>query len=99
MGHNRASGAAILLKLYVTGSTDSAKRAEKAVADLVHRYPDANIELNVVDVLSRPEIALADDVFATPTVIRTGGGLERRLVGDLSSVEKLEVGLLIDLMT
>ncbi len=99
MGHDRAPEPKILLKLYVTGTTSSAQKAKSAISDLIQSNPDANIQLKVIDVLSDPEGAMTDNVFATPTVIRSGMGLERRLVGDLSSVEKLQIGLLIDLAT
>jgi len=97
MGHDRAPDTTILLKLYVTGATLSAQRAEGALSELVNNYTNEDIRVEIVDVLSNPEIALADGVFATPTVIRSGKGVDRRLVGDLSSVEKLQIGLLVDL--
>jgi len=83
----------ITLKLFVTGRTPSAMRARQALEALLETHTDSDLRLEVVDVLADPEAALIDNVYATPTIIRSGGGIERRLIGDLSSVEKLEIGL------
>lgn len=85
----------VLLKLFVTGRTPNALRARDAVESLAKTRTSSRIDVEVIDVLSSPEAASIENVFATPTLIKTGGGPERRLVGDLSSVEKLEIGLLI----
>lgn len=86
----------VLLKLFVTGRTPNALRARTAVESLAETHSGTPIKVEVVDVLTNPEIAAFNEVFATPTLIKTGDGPERRLVGDLTSVEKLEIGLLIE---
>lgn len=86
----------VLLKLFVTGRTPNALRAREALHDLVKAHADRAIDVEVVDVLTDPEAASLEDVFATPTLIKKGDGPERRLVGDLSSVEKLQIGLLLE---
>ena len=79
-----------LLRLYVTGRTPSAERAIAALTALADETP---ITLQVIDVLDHPEAAMRDQVFATPTVIRVKPGPTRRVFGDLSSKEMLQVGL------
>lgn len=86
----------VLLKLFVTGRTPNALRARAAVESLATTHSTTRIDLEVFDVLTNPEIAAHNNVFATPTLIKTGCGPERRLIGDLTSVENLEIGLLID---
>lgn len=86
----------ILLKLFVTGRTPNALRAREAVESLARTHRSRQIDVEVIDVLADPGAASIDNVFATPTLVKTGDGPERRLVGDLSSVEKLEIGLLIE---
>ncbi len=94
--HTRTeTGRGVLLKLFVTGRTPSAMRARSALQKLIEMQNRADLHLQVIDVLADPEAAVADNVFATPTLIKTGEGEERRLIGDLSSVEKIEVGLLL----
>ena len=84
---------AVQLRLFVTGNTVSAQRAQKALEELASTLGPDRFDIQVFDVLSNPEAALRNKVFATPTVIRSLNGDEHRLVGDFSSPEKLEAGL------
>ena len=87
----------IVLRLFVAGATSSAEKAKLALdticRDLRAVNPTANVELQTVDILADPDIALMDQVFATPTVIRVSPGPARRLFGDLSSPEMVMIGL------
>lgn len=94
----------VALRLYVTGATPSAERAKaclKTVCDDLRRRrketggSPSSVDLQVIDVLSDPESATMDEVFATPTVIRVAPAPTRRLFGDLSSPEMVMVGLQI----
>ena len=104
MNHMNPADARVALRLYVTGATPSAERAKaclKTVCDDLRRRRSesggspAAVDLQVIDVLSDPESATMDDVFATPTVIRVAPAPTRRLFGDLSSPEMVMVGLQI----
>lgn len=94
----RVAGAArVVLRLFVTGATPSAQRAraclDEVCAELRQAEGQSAVELQVVDVLSDPESAIMDNVFATPTVIRVAPAPSRRLFGDLSSPEMVMIGL------
>ena len=81
------------LKLYVTGAT---QRSERAIAN-IRRICEAELggefELDVIDVLEHPQLAEADKILATPTLIREFPRPSRRIVGDLSDTEKVFLGL------
>jgi circadian clock protein KaiB len=47
----------------------------------------------VIDVLEQPELAEADKILATPTLIRILPPPLRRIIGDLSDTQKVLVGL------
>jgi circadian clock protein KaiB len=87
----------IALRLYVTGQTPGAERAKACLAsvceDLRRGGANRTVDLKVIDVLSDPESAVMDEVFATPTVIRVAPAPTHRLFGDLSSPEMVLVGL------
>lgn len=88
----------VALRLYVTGQTPSAERAKlclASVCDELARDGQWTVDLKVIDVLSDPESAVMDEVFATPTVIRVAPVPTRRVFGDLSSPEMVLVGLQI----
>ncbi len=86
----------VLLKLYITGQTP---RSERAVANL-RRICDERLgegyQLTIVDVLERPELAEQDRILATPTLVRQLPPPVRRIIGDLSDVEKVVAGLNLD---
>lgn len=87
----------IVLRLFVAGATVSAEKAKTALEtvcrDIRGTRPTDDVDLQIVDVLADPDIALMDQVFATPTVIRVSPGPARRLFGDLSSPEMVMIGL------
>jgi len=81
------------LKLYITGKT---ARSEQAISNL-RRICDQELgddyELRIIDVLERPELADEDRILATPTLIKKSPMPIRRVIGDLSDVEKVLLGL------
>ena len=87
----------IVLRLFVAGATASSEKAKASLNsicdDLRARSHENTVELTVIDVLTDPDPALLDQVFATPTVIRVSPGPARRLFGDLSSPEMVTIGL------
>ena len=74
--------------LFVAGMTT---RVERAVDNLRHacdaRLPGA-YELEVVDVLEHPEVAEAEKVLATPTLIKRAPEPQRRIMGDVADAER-----------
>ena len=83
----------IVLRLYVTGNTPSAAQAIATLTALKQDLGVNAVTLDVIDVLENPEAALNDDVYATPTVFRIQPGPQRRVFGNLSSMEMLLVVL------
>lgn len=82
-----------ILKLYVTGNTP---RTERAIANL-RRICDEDLrgqyEMVVVDVLARPQLAEDEKILATPTLVKQLPPPLRRVIGDLTDVEKVLLGL------
>jgi circadian clock protein KaiB len=72
------------LRLYVTGSTLLSMRAIENIEQLTAEELADDYEIEVVDVLERPDLAEADRVFATPTLLRLSPPPVRKLMGDLS---------------
>jgi circadian clock protein KaiB len=78
-----------LLKLYITGQTP---RSERAISNL-HRLCEEGLsgeyELDIIDVLEHPELAVDEKIIATPTLIKELPPPLQRIVGDLSDKEKV----------
>lgn len=76
----------IVLRLFVSGTSQRAARAIEAVQSLCKEYLDNCVQLEVIDVLEHPDRAETERILATPTLIRHSPGPPRRLIGDLSEV-------------
>lgn len=83
----------IRLKLYITGQT---VRSEQAVANLRRLCTErlqAPYEMVVIDVLEQPQEAEHDKILATPTLLRQTPPPTRRVIGDLSDLDRVLDGL------
>lgn len=77
----------VKLRLYVTGSAPNSIAA-LANMNAVRAALDDH-ELEIVDVLERPERALADDVLVTPTLLKLAPRPSCRIVGNLSNTRQV----------
>jgi circadian clock protein KaiB len=82
-------------RLYITGKT---YRSEQAIDTLRHICDliGENAEMKVIDILEEPETAEKDKILATPTLIKSSPPTTRRIIGDLSDIDKVIRGLDID---
>lgn len=88
----------ILLRLFITGETSRSQEAVVNFRRMMNRMPEGLVELEVIDVLERPEAAEQDGILATPTLVRSRPQPERRIIGDLRDSERVLRGLGIDMM-
>lgn len=78
-----------VLRLFVAGYGAATQRILQSLHELLERSLNFPYSLKVIDVLTNPEQAEADQVSATPTLVRVWPHPVRRIVGDLENVEKL----------
>jgi len=83
----------IVLKLYVNGSSPRAATAIENLRRICEHDLHGQYELEIIDVVDRPEAAEVDRVLATPTLIKQLPPPLRRVIGDLSDREKVLLGL------
>jgi circadian clock protein KaiB len=84
-----------VVRLYVAGGTPVARRAESSLRQLMSMV-QANVELEVIDVVTNPAAAEAAGVLATPLVVREEPTPRRRIVGDLTDRTRLAEALGLD---
>ena len=82
-----------LLKLYITGQTPRSVYATTNLSRLVAEVLRDQCEVIIIDALEQPELAEADRVLATPTLIKASPPPARRIIGDLSDAQKVIQGL------
>ena len=81
-----------VLKLYVVGGTQASERALHSIERLHAELADA-AELEVIDLRERPDVAEHERILATPLLVRVSPEPVRRIVGDLSDVDRVRWSL------
>lgn len=84
-----------VLRLYVTGHTPNSVRAIGNLKRVLDTEVKGLYSLEIIDVLRSPQLAEADGILATPTLVKVLPPPPRRIIGDLSDPEKilLDLGL------
>ena len=82
-----------VLRLYVAGLTPRSRTAIENITNICEQYLQGRYDLEVIDVFKRPVLAREEQIIATPTLVKRLPIPLRRFIGDLSSKEKVLVGL------
>lgn len=85
----------VTLRLYIAGQTP---RSLAALANLrklcdEHLATKYTIELEIVDLIQKPQLAATDQIVAIPTLVRKLPAPIKKIIGDLSNTERVLVGL------
>lgn len=83
----------LMLRLYVAGQTPRSQRALLNLRRMCDAQQGLAYDLEVIDVMKHPEIATAQQVMATPMLVREGPVPGRRIVGDLTDQDNVFAGL------
>jgi circadian clock protein KaiB len=82
-----------VLRLYITGSTSRSVLAIKNLKRICEEYLEGRYELEVIDLYQMPTLAKDEQIIAAPTLIKKLPLPFRRIIGDMSNVEKVLMGL------
>jgi circadian clock protein KaiB len=92
-GTGRSAAKEWQLRLYVAGKT---QRSEAALANLrriCEEHLAGKYEIEVIDLLERPQLAKGEQIVAIPTLVRKLPEPVRKIIGDLSDRERVLIGL------
>jgi circadian clock protein KaiB len=78
-----------ILQLYITGLTPRSERAIANLRRICEEKLDGGYEMVIIDVLERPQLAEDERILVTPTLIKPLPLPSRRVIGDLSDMEKV----------
>jgi circadian clock protein KaiB len=82
-----------VFRLYVTAASPiSARAIVNARRFMELRLPGAH-RLDVLDIAENVPFAIADEIIASPTLVRVSPLPARRFIGDLSDITRLEAAL------
>lgn len=82
-----------LLRLYVAGQTPKCIRAFENLKRLCEEHLANRYEIEIVDLLERPQLGRGDQILAIPTLVRKLPEPIKKIIGDLSNTERVLVGL------
>lgn len=81
------------LRLYVAGQTPRSLTAFTNLKKLCEEHLKGKYQIEVIDLLKNPALAEGDQIVALPTLVRKLPQPIRRVIGDLSNMERVMVGM------
>ena len=81
------------LRLYVAGQTARSITAFANLKGLCEEHLAGRYQIEVIDLLKQPQLAQGDQIIAIPTLVRKLPEPIKRVVGDLSNLERVLVGM------
>ena len=81
------------LRLYVAGQTPKSVLAFRNLKEICEEHLQGRYEIEIIDLLERPQLARGDQILAVPTVVRRLPEPIKKIIGDLSNTERVLVGL------
>ncbi|HXN50313.1 MAG TPA: circadian clock KaiB family protein [Candidatus Acidoferrum sp.] len=87
------NGRLVELRLYVAGQTPKSLAALANLKKICAEHLEGRYRLNVIDLVKTPQLARNDQILAIPTLVRKLPEPIRKIIGDLSDVDRVLVGL------
>jgi len=82
-----------VLRLYVAGMTQNAVKALENLNGICEEHLKGRYSIQVIDLLEDPRLAEGDQILATPTLVRALPPPLKKIIGNLSSKDRVLVGL------
>lgn len=82
-----------ILRLYVAGQTPKSLAAFSNLKRICEEHLRANYEIEIIDLMQQPQLAATDQIVALPTLVRRLPAPIKRVVGDLSNLDRVLVGM------
>lgn len=82
-----------VLRLFITGTTSKSVLALTNLKKICEEYLEGQYDLEVIDLYKDPGMAKDEQIIAAPTLIKKLPLPFRRIIGDMSDMEKVLAGL------
>ena len=83
------------MRLYVAGETSRSIAAISNLRQLCEKHLPGIYRIEIIDLMKHPELATSDQIVAVPTLVRGLPRPVRKIIGNLSSADKVFRGLQI----
>src|ERR1700719_3423095 len=90
---SNGNGRYVELRLYVAGQTPKSLAALANLKKICTEHLQGRYKLHVIDLVKTPQLAQGDQILAIPTLVRNLPVPIRKIIGDLSDVERVMGGL------
>jgi circadian clock protein KaiB len=84
-----AGGPEYILRLFVSGILQNSVRAVRNINLICEGYLKGSYKLEIIDIYQRPDLATSEQIIVVPVMIIKSPLPERRIIGDLSNVQKV----------
>ena len=81
------------LRLYVMDTTPKSQTAFANLKQMCENHLKGRYRITVIDLLKQPQLAKGDQILAVPTVVRRLPHPVRTIIGNLSDIDRVLVGL------
>src|SRR6476646_878067 len=81
------------LRLYIAGQTPNSIVAIANLKKMCEDQLRGKYRIEVIDLLKKPQLAKGDQIIAIPTLVRRLPAPVKKIVGNLSKIERALVGL------
>jgi len=81
------------LRLYVAGQTPKSIHAVANLKAMCEKHLKGGYRIEVIDLMKKPQLARGDQIVAIPTLVRKLPPPARKIIGDLSNIGRVLVGL------
>lgn len=82
-----------VLRLYITGITPKSTQAITNIKRICEEHLSGRYELEVIDIYQQPVLARDEQIIAIPTLIKKLPLPLRKIIGDMSDIERILLGL------
>lgn len=81
------------LRLYVAGQSRKSSAAIANLRRICEEHLAGRYSVEVIDLCEQPQLAEGDQILAIPTLVRKLPNPVRKIIGDLSNLDRVLVGL------
>lgn len=81
------------LRLYIAGQTPRSVAAFANLKKICEEHLEGRYHIEVIDLIERPLLARGDQIVAVPTLVRKLPEPVRKIIGDLSNIQRVLIGL------
>ena len=78
-----------VLRLFITGATPNSLRAVSNIKQICETHLKGRYSLEIIDVYQQKIMASREQLIALPLLVKKNPLPERRLIGDLSDIQKV----------